>query len=65
MSGYDDQQTGHNQMPSWAELTIETILEGQLVASEMAIAASNIAFMGGRSVAVLPGSASPLTCPER
>lgn len=59
MSGHDNQQGGYMQMPSWAKLTIETILEGQLVASEMAIAASNIAFMGGRSVAVMPGRLRP------
>lgn len=46
MSGHDDQQGGYNQMPSWAELTIETILEGQLVAAEMAIASANTALMG-------------------
>jgi hypothetical protein len=55
MAGPEQTQNSFNQMPKWAEITVEVILEGKLIATEMVLSKNGIEFLGSRASMALPG----------
>ncbi|MDP3194313.1 hypothetical protein, partial [Tabrizicola sp.] len=44
-----------NEMPDWAGLTIDVIVEGQLIATEVSLARAGVTMMGSAATRVIPG----------